>query len=213
MATRHCARTPAGSSPSSSLPGPVGRFTAEDSDRTPLPGLPAALPCPFCGRTDDIMISESAESSAEDPWYRASCGICGVDAPGQYTLSEAAQEWNKRPAGSAPGQARSPVEPGSPGAAQWERCVTSAPVPGKLPTPICAAIKDQQDRLWRLRSLLDCAADGAQHGSGVEDLEASLKGLVDYADSIHAALDPAALIEAGREIEENEGADGGDHEQ
>jgi Lar family restriction alleviation protein len=73
-----------------------GRFTDDDAHRTPLPGLPPALPCPFCGSVEDIMISR--DKSSTDESYRVQCGRCGVDAPGEATQLDAAKEWNKRPA-------------------------------------------------------------------------------------------------------------------
>lgn len=81
----------------------VGRFTDGDPERTPFPGLPPALPCPFCGHHDDIMISEEdAPLSQGGKWYRVNCGHCGVDAPGGDTLLKAATEWNTRPGKEAP---------------------------------------------------------------------------------------------------------------
>ena len=76
----------------------VGVFKEDGPDRSPLAGLPHAMHCPFCGRHDDIMVSQTAAAEAEHgQWYRAHCGICGVDAPGAATSLEAAQQWNSRP--------------------------------------------------------------------------------------------------------------------
>jgi hypothetical protein len=74
-----------------------GVFTDDDSARTPLTGLPPALSCPFCGRHDDIMVSQIQDAGdTRGPWFRVNCGTCGVDAPGGDTPLVAAQEWNKR---------------------------------------------------------------------------------------------------------------------
>ena len=76
----------------------VGVFTDDTAERSPLPGFPPAAHCPFCGRHDDIVVSQTAAAEAEHgQWYRAHCGICGVDAPGAATALEAAQQWNSRP--------------------------------------------------------------------------------------------------------------------
>lgn len=94
-------------------------FTDDRPERIPLPDLPHAWPCPFCGRHDDIMVSQTQEAGhPHGPWFRASCGYCGVDAPGGETLLEAAQGWNTR-ADSAPrGVGTAPtVEAGSAAAA------------------------------------------------------------------------------------------------
>lgn len=79
----------------------TGVFTDDDANRTPRSGLPPALPCPFCGRHDDIMIGEE-QDVVEGPWFRAKCGICGVDAPGGSSLTAAATGWNTR--GRLPGE-------------------------------------------------------------------------------------------------------------
>jgi hypothetical protein len=84
-------------SPKSSSVSGLGVFTDDGSLRSPLAGLPPALPCPFCGRHDDIMVSQIQDAShAEGTWFRANCGTCGVDAPGGDSPLVAAQEWNKR---------------------------------------------------------------------------------------------------------------------
>jgi hypothetical protein len=76
---------------------PEGVFTDDNCERTPLPGLPAALACPFCGKFDDIMITKvSADEDNREPWFRANCGNCGVDAPGETSLALAAAMWNTR---------------------------------------------------------------------------------------------------------------------
>jgi hypothetical protein len=67
----------------------AGRFTDDDFERRPLAGLPPALLCPFSGRHDDVMISQV--QTAPEAWYRAHCGICGVDAPGGQTELQAAE--------------------------------------------------------------------------------------------------------------------------
>lgn len=74
--------------------GEEGQFTDDSPDRTPLPGLPPALPCPFCGHHEYIMLSETKKSP--EPHYRAQCDHCGADAPGGATLADAADEWNTR---------------------------------------------------------------------------------------------------------------------
>ena len=75
----------------------IGIFKDDGAERTPLAGLPPATHCPFCGRHDDVMVSQVAgPEDKHGEWYRAHCGICGADAPGGATLLDAAQAWNKR---------------------------------------------------------------------------------------------------------------------
>ena len=75
----------------------TGVFTDDDGDRTPLAGLPPALACPFCGKHDDVMITKvSAVTDNREEWFRATCGNCGVDAPGGDSLAIAAEVWNTR---------------------------------------------------------------------------------------------------------------------
>ena len=77
--------------------GRFGTFTGDDTARTPLTGLPPAHPCPFCGRHDDVMVSQiQADDHEQGPWFRANCGNCGVDALGDDTALGAAQQWNRR---------------------------------------------------------------------------------------------------------------------
>jgi len=77
---------------------PLGVFKDDRAERTPLAGLPPATDCPFCGRHDDIMVSQIQPHDHEQgPWFRAHCGTCGVDAPGGSTVLEATQGWNRRP--------------------------------------------------------------------------------------------------------------------
>lgn len=72
----------------------LGVFTDDRADRTPLSGLPPAVPRPFCARHDDIKIS--GQVHAQGRWYEAHCGVCCAQAPGGETIAEAAQHWNKR---------------------------------------------------------------------------------------------------------------------
>ncbi len=54
------------------------------------------------------------------------------------------------------------------------------------------AINEQQGHVWRLRSLLDAVHKGtmaASHGPAIEDDDAVLEALVEYADTVHLALD------------------------
>lgn len=75
----------------------VGVFKDDGAERSPLSGLPPAMHCPFCGRHDDIMVSQiQADDHEQGPWFRCNCGICGVDAPGDDTALGAAQQWNRR---------------------------------------------------------------------------------------------------------------------
>ena len=75
----------------------VGVFKDDGAERSPLPGLPPAAHCPFCGRHDDITVSKTDESRLEwGKWHVVSCGVCGAQAPGAETIAEAAQHWNKR---------------------------------------------------------------------------------------------------------------------
>lgn len=181
------AGTAADSSTSTSSNASIGSFTDDDGERTPLPDLPAALPCPFCGRSEDIQISKTSEETSKyGSWFRANCGTCGVDAPGGFTLLEAAVEWNKRP----------------------ETPATTAgnPLPDELPWPLHAVIDIQQTQVRRLCSLLKCMARASEHGAGFDDFEGCLYGLFDYADSIERALDPAALMGAARKFKEDQEA-------
>jgi hypothetical protein len=53
----------------------LGAFTDDDAARTPLTGLPPALPCPFCGRSDDIKVSQTEDAgSAYGPWFVSARG-------------------------------------------------------------------------------------------------------------------------------------------
>jgi hypothetical protein len=75
----------------------VGVFKDDGAERSPLAGLPPAMHCPFCGRHDDIMVSQIRDAGhAQGPWFRANCGTCGVDAPGAETPLKAAKGWNSR---------------------------------------------------------------------------------------------------------------------
>ena len=63
----------------------------------------------------------------------------------------------------------------------------------QLPIFVRDAVSEQQDRVWRLRNLIECIryVDREQ----VDDYEAALSGLVEYAADIHSALDVGTVAE------------------
>lgn len=62
------------------------------------------------------------------------------------------------------------------------------------------AIDEQQTRVWRLRSLIECVSVVGDGGRGIDDPDAAIEGLVDYADAIHSALDFEALTKRAGEL-------------
>lgn len=66
---------------------------------------------------------------------------------------------------------------------------------------ITKATDEQQDRVWRLRALIQCVREA--DWELVDDSEAALDGLADYASSIHLALDAGALKERAKQLEED----------
>jgi len=74
---------------------------------------------------------------------------------------------------------------------------TSAPA---IPASLREAIEEQQHRVWRLRSLLDCLQSALGANAGIEDLDAAIAGLVEYADRIHSDLDVQVLTERATTI-------------
>jgi hypothetical protein len=71
-----------------------------------------------------------------------------------------------------------------------------------LPPGFQRALEEQQTRVWRLRNLLDTLCIAVRDGWILDDGEAAIQGLVDYADGIHLALDVDLLKERGAEIAE-----------
>lgn len=65
--------------------------------RPPIAGLPPARECPLCGASDDICIVQTSPDIEKFGLnYRASCGNCGVDAPGGPVVMDAVSGWNTR---------------------------------------------------------------------------------------------------------------------
>lgn len=60
---------------------------------------------------------------------------------------------------------------------------------------VAAAIHEQQERVWRLRNLLDALRGAIIGGANLEDEEAALDGLIEYADQIHLAMDAGPITE------------------
>jgi len=73
----------------------TGVFTDASADRVPYKNFPPALACGFCGSAKDIYIAETQQHDG-NPWFRVSCGQCGLDAGGAETAREAAEQWNER---------------------------------------------------------------------------------------------------------------------
>jgi hypothetical protein len=63
----------------------------------------------------------------------------------------------------------------------------------QLPIFVRDAVSEQQARVRRLRNLIECVryVDREQ----IDDYEAAISGLVDYADDIHLALDVGTVAE------------------
>ena len=71
------------------------------------------------------------------------------------------------------------------------------PVQPRLPKHVAEVVTELQSRVWRLRSLIQCVRE-ADHEQ-LEDYEAALSGLVDYADDIHLAMDVGTIAERAAE--------------
>ena len=67
-----------------------------------------------------------------------------------------------------------------------------------LPDPLRAAIEEQQTRVWRLHSLIECVREASE--MELEDLSAAISGLQDLAAEIHLALDVETLAQRAEEI-------------
>jgi hypothetical protein len=71
-----------------------------------------------------------------------------------------------------------------------------------LPASLRQAIGEQQDRVWRLRNLIECVRNTADSSEDVEDFGAAITGLQDYADDTFYALDAGAVAERAHAIDE-----------
>jgi hypothetical protein len=76
--------------------------------------------------------------------------------------------------------------------------VTSLPTNEQIPIAVRDAILWQKQRVWYLRSLIECVMIAGPTGVSCEasDVAGALAGLMDYADEIHSGLDEEALIKA-----------------
>ena len=54
-----------------------------------------------------------------------------------------------------------------------------------LPPYFGQAIQEQQSRVWRLRSLLDVLYTAVANNASIDDEEAALSALIEYAEEIH----------------------------
>ena len=68
---------------------------------------------------------------------------------------------------------------------------------------VVTAIEEQQTRVWRLRSLMDATLKAIIAGSEPEDMDATLCALIDYADTVHLALDTEIIVARAVELEED----------
>ncbi len=73
-----------------------------------------------------------------------------------------------------------------------------------LPTSVKAAIEEQQHRVWRLHSLIECVRVVAESPEDIEDFGAAISGLKDYAHETFMALDTGAIVERAQAIEDEE---------
>lgn len=71
---------------------------------------------------------------------------------------------------------------------------------GKPTTGLTKATDEQQARVWRLRALIQCVHEAPR--DQIEDLDAAISGLADYAGAIHSALDAGVLGQRAQEIAE-----------
>jgi len=75
------------------------------------------------------------------------------------------------------------------------------PVKPRLPDRFKEAIGEQQSRLWRLKSLIECVGIDTEGSSNrCEDHSAALDGLADYANAIHGDLDATLVAERAAEL-------------
>jgi hypothetical protein len=79
--------------------------------------------------------------------------------------------------------------------------IRGTPTLPDLPLAFALAIQEQQDRVWRLRSLLETLCTAVMDGHSVDDEEAAIQGLIEYADE---ALDMGALKERAATIVKDE---------
>lgn len=83
-------------------------FFCERSRNIPIAGTGCPLPCPFCGKDDDIYL-EFTNVTDQKPYVcaKVSCGVCGAEAPAACTTMDdipddyaaalkAARYWNTR---------------------------------------------------------------------------------------------------------------------
>jgi hypothetical protein len=67
------------------------------------------------------------------------------------------------------------------------------PVKPKLPEHVAKVVFDLQSRVWRLRNLIQCVRE--TDATQIEDRDAALSGLVEYADSIYREMDAGLIAE------------------
>ena len=155
----------------------LGVFTDDSAARLPVPGLPPALSCPFCGRRDDIEISETDESIAKHGiWYEVSCGICGAQAPGAETAPQAAQQWNKR--GIDPTAESADEKPVGPGASDKTADRIRAFLMSVRPLRDASPVADQQDAYQLGRVTIERMAN-ASLGTDDPDIVVTLSEAAD----------------------------------
>ena len=53
-------------------------------------------PCPFCGRTDVVIVKTVNDTDEHDISYSVLCQCCYTTGPLMRSRREAAEEWNRR---------------------------------------------------------------------------------------------------------------------
>jgi hypothetical protein len=71
-----------------------------------------------------------------------------------------------------------------------------------LPGSVKDAIEEQQSRVWRLHSLIECIRVISDSSEEVQDFGAAISVVLELADSIHSALDVGTIAERAKAIEE-----------
>lgn len=77
------------------------------------------------------------------------------------------------------------------------------PASDGMPSALREALEEQECRVWRLRSLLQCVgeATGGEAGAQIDDPLSAVLGLVDLADAIHQSADPDTFLQRVAEIQ------------